>query len=104
MRATLPISFPMTRRPIRLVSRNFMLILPVRPVGCPHLSPDRRSTFLHGAERLPPTGTSMTTAARTLAYPPNPSYGAGTCRRRILLRQEERQAFASLDDNYPEMT
>src|SRR6266404_4497387 len=35
MRATLPISFPITRRPIRLVSRNFMLILPVRPVGCP---------------------------------------------------------------------
>ena len=44
------------------------------------------------------------TAARTLAYPPNPSYGAGTCRRRILLRQEERQVFASLDDNYHEMT
>jgi hypothetical protein len=44
------------------------------------------------------------TTAPNLAYPPDPSYGAGACRRRILLRQEARQVVATLDDNYHEMT
>jgi len=42
--------------------------------------------------------------ARTLSYPKNPSYGSGSCRRRISLRQNGQQVFASLDDNYHEMT
>ena len=44
------------------------------------------------------------TAARRLAYPPNPLYGTGSCRRRILLRQAGRQVFVSLDDDFHEMT
>ncbi len=43
------------------------------------------------------------TAARSLSYPRNPSYGEGACRRRMLLRREGQQVVATLDDNYHEM-
>jgi hypothetical protein len=42
-------------------------------------------------------------SARPLPFPPNPSYGAGACRRRIVLRQEGRQVHAMLDDVFHEM-
>lgn len=38
-----------------------------------------------------------------LAYPPNPDFGSGVCRRRVHIRREDRLVSASLCDPYHEM-